>query len=243
MCEKKNVQEALFSKEIDKNLINRGTHQYKTNQFHWIAKIKQDLSEETIDSIINEIIEDTDSIIDSISQNVILCFGEEGIGKLFEKFKEAGSFYFPLFIIISKDELKIKFKEKRRITNIILNDITRNKLNSLIVSTLWRYDCYYNEKGNKLCRYSPDNIFKSFDTNLSFYSINILLTGKSRSGKSTFVNYLTNKLNALESTHKEPVSKRLTEYYICFLNPDILWPLNNSLLIWSWLSIGNPSGN
>ena len=220
--EKNKITENLFHDGIDINHIDRGTHQYKTNQFHWIAKVYQDSSEETINSIINEITEDIDNnnYIETITQNVILFFGEENVNLLFEKYKKIGSIHHPLFIIISKNEIKIKFKDKRRITNIILNEITSNKLNSLIISTLWRYDCYYNEKGNKICRYSPDNIFKSFDTNLSFYSINILLTGKSRAGKSTFINYLTNKLNALESSKKETVSKKITEYYIYLNNKD-----------------------
>ena len=186
--EKEKVVTDLFHEKYTDN----ETYQHKSNQFLWIAKIYPDLSEKSIDLIIDEIIKDIDKPkeLKPINQQVILCCGSENIISLINKIKSKGDIYIPLFIIISEDEIKdIKLKDKRRITNIILNDITRNQLNSIIISTLWKYDCYYNEKGNTICRYSPDNIFKSLDDiSLSFYSINILLTGKSRAGKSTFVN-------------------------------------------------------
>ena len=50
--------------------------------------------------------------------------------------------------------------------------------------------------------------------NQSFYTINSLLIGKPRSGKSTFINYLSNKLLAREICTKERVTKKINEYYI-----------------------------
>ena len=218
--EKDLVFNRLFNQEVDENYKDRASKQYKTTQFHWIAKIYEDLSKKTIESIKNEIIEDFDNIKSPISQNVILYFGEENINLLIETIKSAGDIYYPLFIIISNNEINIKFKDKRRITNIILNDITRNRLDCIISSILWKYDCYFNEKGNIISKYLPDNIFKTFGKSLSFYSINILLSGKSRAGKSRFVNYLTNKLNSLESCKKETVSKHITEYFIYLNNKE-----------------------
>ena len=223
--EKNNVIRKLFKNEIKhQKYAQRATHQYETDQFFWIAKTYPDLSENTIDLIINEIIEDINrpKEKDPINQQVILCFGSENIKILIDKIKKQGEIYTPLFLIISEEEIKgINLKDKRKITNIILNDKTRNHLNSRIISTLWKYDCYYNEKGNQICRYTPDNIFKSFDDiSQSFYSINILLAGKSRAGKSTFINYLSNKLSALESCKKESVSKNITEYCLYLNNKD-----------------------
>ena len=222
--EKDKVIKDLFTKNIsDKRYRSKGEYEFKTDQFYWISKIFPDLSEQTVDSICKEITEDMDSNKDNeiqIEQNVILCFDSKNIEQLLEKITEMGNFYYPFIIIISKEKINsedIEFNELRKITNIILNDKTREKLNSLIISQLWEYDCYYNEKGNKICRYTPENIFKTLDANLSFYSINILLTGKSRSGKSTFINYLTNKLTALESCKKISVSQKMTEYCI-YLN-------------------------
>ena len=214
--EKEKIIKDLFVNDItNKDYESRATHEFKTNQFYWIAKTYQDLSEGTIKLIIDEIKSDIDRPIKEkpIHQQVILCFGSENINLLFEEVINSGDIYIPLFIIISEKEIKeVKFNEKRKITNIILNDKTEDKLNSKIISILWEYDCYYNEKGNKICRYTPDNIFSSLNNNLSFYSINILLTGKSRAGKSTFINYLSNRLNALESSKKVSVSKKITEY-------------------------------
>ena len=222
--EKNKVIKDLFSKNIsDKRYLSKATHEFKTDQFYWISKIFPDLSEQTIDSICKEIREDIDSNKENeiqIEQNVIICLDSNNIKQLFTKIKEIGSFYYPFVIIISNKKInseEIEFNELRKITNILINDKTREKLNSLIISQLWEYDCYYNEKGNKICRYTPDNIFKTLDANLSFYSINILLTGRSRSGKSTFINYLSNKLTALESCKKVSVSQKVTEYCI-YLN-------------------------
>ena len=223
--EKEKVRKDLFNNKINhEKYAKRATYQYQTDQFYWIAKTYEDLSENTIDLIVNEIIEDEDKPKeeDRIKQQVILCFGSENIKLLFNKIKDKGDLYIPLFLIISEDEINyIDLKDKRKITNIILNDKTRKQLNSRIISTLWKYDCYYNEKGNQICRYTPDNILRSFDDiSLSFYSMNILLIGKSRSGKSTFINYLSNKLNALESCKKVSVSKKITEYCIYLNNKD-----------------------
>ena len=50
--------------------------------------------------------------------------------------------------------------------------------------------------------------------NQSFYTINSLLIGKRHSGKSVFVNYLSNKLLAREGFYKDGVTKNINEYYI-----------------------------
>ena len=46
------------------------------------------------------------------------------------------------------------------------------------------------------------------------FSINILLTGLSRTGKSTFINLLAGKIMALEADETESVTKNISEYYI-----------------------------
>lgn len=220
--QKEKVINELFKEKItNNNYIQKATNEFKTNQFYWIAKIYDDLSDQAIKSICNEIKEDTDEGNNAIriEQNVILCFDSKNINKLFEELGEIGSIYHPFVIIISQE--KINYEDiqydLRKITNILLNDNISERLNSAIISRLWEIDCYYNEKGNQICRYTPENIFKTLDTNLTFYSINILLTGQSRSGKSTFVNFLSNKLMALESCKKESASQKITEYCL-YLN-------------------------
>ena len=208
--QKDEIIESLFKAPItNENYINSGTHEFETDQFYWIARKYDELSEQTIESICNEIKNDRDSNKNIIEQNVILYFGIKNIRPLFESIRKLGSIYTPFFIILSNEKLNkkdIKYPDFRKITNIVINDKTQSKLNSILISQLWEYDCYYNEKGNVICRYSPDNIFKTLETNLTFYSINVLLTGKSRSGKSTFINFLSNKLQALESGKKVSVS-------------------------------------
>ena len=54
--EKEKVVTDLFHEKYTDN----ETYQHKTNQFLWIAKIYPDLSEKTIDLIIDEIIKDID---------------------------------------------------------------------------------------------------------------------------------------------------------------------------------------
>ena len=212
------IIETLFKDKItNQNYIDRGTHEFLTEQFYWIARTYDELSEQTIQSICNEIKNDRDNNKNTIEQNVILYFGTKNIKSLIEEIKKLGSIYSPFFIILSNEEINkkdIKYSDFRKITNIVINDKTQDKLSSIIISQLWEYDCYYNEKGNIICRYSPDNIFKTLETNLTFYSINILLIGKSRSGKSTFINFLSNKLQALESCKKASVSQKITEYYL-----------------------------
>ena len=219
---KDKVIEDLFSssKITDKIYSSRAKKEFRTDQFYWIAQDYQNISKEIIDNIMKEIENDRDRIKPPIIQQVILCFlseNNENLISLFDEIQE--SVYTPLFIIVSENPINRFDKvDSRKITNIICKRMKIETLNSRIISSLWECDCYYNEKGNKICRYTPDNIFKSLEIDLSFYSINILLTGKSRAGKSTFINYLSNKLIALESNAKDSVTQYLTEYYLYINN-------------------------
>ena len=221
---KNKVIEELFSSKItDKKYSSRAKREFKTDQFYWIAQIYQDISKEIVNKIMNEIREDRNEKKPPIFQQVILCFIPENKNsdeELLSSFDEIiEDVYTPLFIIVSDNQIgKFAHVDNRKITNIICKEMRIETLNSRIISSLWEYDCYYNEKGNKICRYTPDNIFKSLEIDLSFYSINILLTGKSRAGKSTFINYLSNKLIALESSAKDSVTQYLTEYYLYINN-------------------------
>ena len=219
---RKKVIDELFSstKITDKHYSSRAKREFKTDQFYWIAQTYQNISKEIIDNIMKEIQDDRDRIKPPIIQQVILCFfseDNENLLSLFDEIEEG--VYTPLFVIVSENPInKFAKVDCRRITNIICKGMKNETLNSRIISSLWECDCYYNEKGNKICRYTPDNIFKSLEIDLSFYSINILLTGKSRAGKSTFINYLSNKLTALECNAKDSVTQYLTEYYLYINN-------------------------
>lgn len=209
------------TKITDKKYNSRAQREFKTDQFYWIANVYDNISKEVINKIKENIAKDRDELNPQITQQVILCFISPNNENLLSLFNDIiDDIYVPLFIIVSENAIqKFENVDCRRITNIISKDMKIETLNSRIISALWEDDCYYNEKGNKICRYTPDNIFKSLEVNLSFYSINILLTGKSRAGKSTFINYLSNKLIALESSEKISVTHYLTEYYL-YLDSD-----------------------
>ena len=196
--------------------VNR---QFKTEQFHWIAhtyeneKVNNDLCKKIKEEIDNDKKNDKEGKI-ILKNEVIICFGNENteiISKVFRKINI-------IYITEKKSELYEKMDKRYAINIIYKNDdnleISDKKLNAQIISTLWELDCYYKEKGNINCRYTPENIFQNLEKDNSIFSINILLTGLSRVGKSTFINLLSRKLNALESNLAVSVTKNISEYYI-----------------------------
>ena len=94
----------------------------------------------------------------------------------FEKFK------FPQFVSYIKD----KYDEHNP-------DLNLHKIWSFI----WEKDCYYNERGNAECNYSPANLL--YKPSKGFIFCNILLIGESRAGKSTFINRIFNKFVTYET--------------------------------------------
>ncbi len=214
---KEDIIDKLFNKKIsDKKYNKRADRKLKTEQFYWIAKLYEKFTNNTIKEIMEDIKNDKDINKPYIKQQIILCFIDENNKNVLSSFKNIkDNIYTPLIIIVSDKKIEsFGNMDKRKITNIVYAKMGNETLKNRIISALWNCDCYYNEKGNKICRYTPDNIFKSLETNLSFHSVNILLTGKSRSGKSTFINFLSNKLVALESCEKVSVTNTLNEYYI-----------------------------
>ena len=71
--EKDNIIIYIFKNKISE-ILKRATYKYENNQFFWIAKPYPDISENIIDLIINEIIDDINKpkYEDPISQQVIL---------------------------------------------------------------------------------------------------------------------------------------------------------------------------
>ena len=78
------------------------------------------------------------------------------------------------------------------------------------MSYIWEKDCYYNERGNSQCRYSPANLL--YKPSKGFIFCNILLIGESRAGKSTFINRLFNKFVTYETGKFESATKGITYY-------------------------------
>ena len=206
----------IFKEEInDPILKNIADKEIKTDQFHWIARIYKDeiLTNEKCQEIRKEIQKDKGSNSKKLLKyQAILCFGNENTKILSEKFDELRK---TRMIFITEEKCILdEDMDKRYATNIIYKDITDKDLNIQIISTLWELDCCFNEKGNQICRYTPEKIFKGLEKDYSMFSINILLTGLSRTGKSTLINLLSGKIMALEGDDTESVTKKISEYYI-----------------------------
>ena len=186
-----------------------GDRQYKTEKYNWIAKI---YDEKDFRAIFQNIQTDSDSKQNKISKHVILSFGDEDNENLFEQLSEVGVVYLPRFIFITKREGKYKFSKQMFITNIIYTDFSQEEIICNIQSELWEIDCYYNERGNESCNFLPNQVFDKIE--VSDISINILLAGISRAGKSSFINIINNSLLALENCEKSSTTSRISEYQI-----------------------------
>ena len=211
------IEQFFKSKISQEKFKSKGDNEFKTNDFYWIIKKYNDeiLDDkkcgELEDSIEKDCVKDDNGI--SIKHHILLLFGDDNdIQMVVQTFSDA---YRPriIFITEKKKEFK-KFKNQKFVKNIICEGLEEQELNNLIISSLWELDCYYNEEGNEIERYSPKNISKALQTDNSFFSINILLTGMCRSGKSTFINLLSEKLIALEANDSESVTLKISDYFI-----------------------------
>ena len=207
-----------FKDYIKDPFLQKKAHkEFKTDQFHWILSNYSSviLNNDVFKKIIAEIEKDKNEKENEnnkkiLKQQIIICFGEENAKRLEHYFKEMRK---PRIIFVTESKCEIEI-DKRYVTNIVTQDLEESHINSLIISTLWEFDCYFNSRGNMLCRYTPENIFKGFEKDNSLFSINILLVGKSRTGKSSLINLIAGKMIALETDDNVSVTNNITEYYI-----------------------------
>ena len=210
----------LFKEKIfDSYLKTIADREFKTDQFHWIARIYDEeiLSQKKCDELRKEIMKDqgNDKNKDKLLKyQVILCCGNENVEILSKNFIRLRKSRI-IFIVEELFDLNEEM-DKRYATFIKCKDNSNanEDLNIKIISTLWEIDCCFNEKGNQICRYKPEKIFKALEKDNSIFSINILLTGLSRSGKSTLINLIAGKIMALEADDTESVTQNISEYYI-----------------------------
>lgn len=167
--------------------------------------------------------------IDIRRNNVILCFLKEGEDSsiIENPIKDMNSKNIlvevnnPIIITVGgknvdKDFEKLKFINKLPGGN--KNDIIRN-----IHSKLLTIDAYLNERGNIFDEIIYRNLGK-INRVTATTCLDILIFGGSRSGKSTFINNLSNSLLAREQNNAETCTTKCTEYIIPFENLD-----NNTL--------------
>ena len=195
----------LFPTFIQKkeNFVER---EFKQKDFHWKSKIYK--SNEKLRDIYDTLKENNKD-----RNNVLLYFNSELIDKIKKVIKACEKIYRPFLIFVSeKNHPNLNLVDNRLLT-FILEDDNEEIIISKINSVLWEKDCYFNERGNASCSFTPANLlFKNF--NNSNVCLNFLLTGESRAGKSTFINLLANKYIALESCDFESVTSKNNEYII-----------------------------
>ena len=207
----------VFVDITDPYLKQKAKKEFKTSEFYWILSdysneiLTDDICQKIIDDIMAERNEKrTQNNIKILAQHIIICFGERNIIKLCKYFKDMR---YPRIISVTESKCEINI-DKRYITNIINETMNEEEVSSFIISTLWELDCYCRGEGNLICKYTPENIFNGLEKDNSLLSLNILLLGKPRVGKSTLVNLISGKMISLESDSNTSVTKKVLEYYI-----------------------------
>ena len=200
------IVKAIFPQKLNEN---ERCYSFNNPKVRWVSKIySSGFSDGNIQSICHNIKE---------RKSVILIFGENDAENLCKKLDKMDEVYMPLVVFLTKTKIQnIKMSDNRRIRNIIYNDDFSKTVNE-IMSELWKIEAYYNERGNEYDNYFPSNIKGEKDIR-SDTSFNILLTGFSRAGKSTFINLISKKLIAYESPQGVSTTQKLTNYYITLDN-------------------------
>ena len=188
-------------------------------KIEWRATIYPDITDDNINELFEDLtkkmdipkkydeinkIDFNDSDSREKSKNIIIKFGKNNSNYLINYMDDIPKTHLPQISIVTDDD----FNEKEEGLNdnrylSIIKNVTQEKL----YEYLWEKDCYYNERGTIPLNISNDII----ETN---NYINILLTGLSRSGKSTLINVLSQKLVTLESPFLESVTNKIREYKI-----------------------------
>ena len=125
------------------------------------------------------------------------------------------------------------FKKKKKITILRLlknenggniqnnNEENENQINEnnneinyrKILSYLWNLTLILNQQPFKLSKVPEANFFK-IKEEIPSSSINVLLTGFSRKGKSTFINMIFDKMVTLENSSFIPVTSEIIEFLL-----------------------------
>ena len=232
---KDKILEGIFP-EPDENIIDKWEHR-KLNKFQsiqenetkkkikiqieWKATLYPDITDENI----NELFEDlgkkmdipkeeyddehkienyNDSKIREKCKNIIIKFGKNNSNYLINYMNDIPKTHLPQIAIITSEDFDEGHEglEDNRYLTIIKTCTEEN-----IYDYLWEKECYYNERGTIFLNDNKDKI----ETN---NYINIILTGLSRSGKSTLINVLSQKLVTLESPFLESVTNNIREYKV-----------------------------
>ena len=114
-----------------------------------------------------------------------------------------------------QDRRKITILKLMRIINIDNNERERNKEINYrkILSYLWEMTLLLNQKPYTLSKTPEANFFRIKEV-FPTVTINILLCGFSRKGKSTFINMIFDKMATLENPSFLPVTSEIIEFLL-----------------------------
>lgn len=170
-------------------------------------------------------------------KNVILYFSDEGLTlqqniqtwrRITNKINELPEVKLPFINFLSygdinginqiQDNVFQGFQDRRKITILRLlrneNENNREINYRKILSYLWEMALILNQKPiNKLSKNPAANFFR-IRQEAPGVTLNILLTGFSRKGKSTFINMIFDKIATLESPSFLPVTSEVIEFLL-----------------------------
>ena len=142
--------------------------------------------------------------------------------KHFEKFsQQISSQPFILYLTKEEDNPKIEtlyeyitndYLDKRTLYALQYPDLKNNDSTQLILNCLFKFRNYYNEQGD-LFEMRKENIITDY------FKMNVLICGKSGTGKSTFINKILGERKA-----KEGEGLSVTHKIVRFTHPD--YPIN-----------------
>ena len=239
----KNIINSIFEQKGDKShtkfeprdydfdIIYAHNKPLENYDFYWVGHLfNQEISDELIQNIgkgiqimNNKYYDEKNNNIDIRRNNVILCFLMENENsdiienpiKSMNKQYSLIEAYNPIIITVGGNNIDEDF-EKLKLINRLPggneNDILRN-----VQSKLLTVDAYLNERGNIFDKIVYRNLGKFNEVTATTY-LDILIFGGSRTGKSTFINTLSNSLLAREQTNSDTCTTKCTEYVIPFEN-------------------------
>ena len=152
------------------------------------------------------------------SRNIIIKYGKNNLNILINFMNNISKTYLPQICLITEekfDEVNDGLYDNRFLTIIKEENKSDKELIDDLKNYLWSKECYYNERGHILRKPIKAKNDNKISTN-NF--VNIMITGISRSGKSTLINILSGKLITLESPFLESVTNNIREYEIIASN-------------------------
>ena len=198
----------------------------------WKATLYPNLTDDNIDELFEDLTKKMDIPDDDYNEkqkhkndpkarektkNIIIKFGKTNSNYLINYMNDIPKTHLPQIAIITNEDFDEKeegLNDNRYLSIIKYNNNNSDEIQNKLFEFLWGRECYYNERGTVLL-----NMTDKIETN---NYVNIMLTGMSRSGKSTLINVLSEKLVTLESPFLESVTNQIREYKVITENGEFL---------------------